>query len=389
MNAITQAKIIILLLCWWQFSTKAVANPPSDFPEIRIYIPPNQFTKLQKTKGDKLRLDHVVVLINHDTTLTKEIHTRGNNSLKFKRKSFSVELEKSIHLKIGNDKVTLKKFNLLNLVMDKNLWRNRFSNLNLNTIGLFPLFNIYCKVWINDQPQGYYLLIEKPQQVRTKLKSPYMLRRGLDHSISDEYFDKEDKLSAREYRKQFESIYSTINSLKEQELANQLQKLINMDSYSRFLAFNYLLMNGDYADEVFLYIDPQHHWFEVIPWDYDDILRPVPHEGRLVRNEAHADKKIFSLEEKLDRAIAGNNTLYQKYEILLKHTLIMLDSAKLSQSAYQVINELEQLNHMKELGEVTLFLDQEPFNFEEAKADIITSLTQILKRREWILAELK
>jgi len=389
MTPITQIKKSLLLLSAFICSFALVANATDDFPEFRIYLTANQFDKLQKTRGDKLVLDRPVLMVNTDSARVKEIHTRGNNSLKFKRKSFSIELEKNVSIKLGDHKIHLKKFNLLNLAMDKNLWHNRWSNITMNAIGIFPLFNVYCKVWINDQPQGYYLLIDKPQQARAKLNSPYMLRRGMNHSISDEYFDEEHKASVREYRKQFESIYTGITSLGVHDLANKLQKIINMDSYSSFLAFNYLVMNGDYADEVFLYIEPGNHWFEVIPWDYDDILRAYPHEGRLVRNQEFADKKIFSLEEKLDRAIAGNNVLYSNYEVVLKTVLLKLDSATLAQSANQVIYELEQLNQDKSSGAATLFLDKDPFNLEAAKKDMITSVDMILKRRKWILTELK
>jgi spore coat protein H len=385
-KAFKSSLLIIFIFC----TIRLFAFSSDEFPDIRIYIAANQFTKLQKTKGDKLILDGPVMLINNDTAKTKEIHTRGNNSLNFKRKSFSVELDNSIRVTTsGNQEIHLKKFNLLSLSMDKFLWRNRWSNINMNSIGIFPLVNLYCKVWINDQPQGYYLLVEKPQHSRGKLNSPYMLRRGIDHSINDEYYDEKDKIAAKEYRKQFESIYSNIRFMNEQELAAYLQKAVNMDVYSRFLAFNYLMMNGDYSDEVFFYIEPQHQWFEVIPWDFDDILRANPHEGRIARNEEFVDKKIFSMEEKLDRAIAGNAALYTQYERVLKQTLLMLDSATLTQSAQQVINELEQLNQDKSNGAVTLFLDKEPFVMEAARKDVLTSLESVLKRRKWILAELK
>ena len=98
----------------------------------------------------------------------------------------------------------------------------------------------------------------------------------------------------KKYRKQFQSIYSSIHSLSGDALVTKLQQLINLDNYFHFIAFNYLIMNGDYEDEVFLYIEPKNQRFEVIPWDYDDILKPSPHEGREERNRRYPDKKLFS-----------------------------------------------------------------------------------------------
>jgi spore coat protein H len=381
-------KWLCLLLSYLSVSIQGLASQ-TPFPEIRIYVTKNQYNDLQKTSTDKIALTAPVMVINHDTVVVEEIHARGNNSLKYKRKSLSVELDKAIDLLDGNIKAHLKKFNLLNLSMDKHLWHNRWSNLNLQALGLFPLFNIYCTVWINDQPQGIYLLVEKPQQARNKINSPYMLRRGPDHSISDEYYDEDDKELAKKYRKQFQSIYSGIHSLEGEALAVQLQKILNLDAYFRFLAFNYLILNGDYADEVFFYIEPQHNWFQVIPWDFDDILRYTPHEGRTARNQEYVDKKLFSLEEALDRAIAGNETLYAHYEQILKSSLLSLDSVSLTQSAHQVIDELEKLSHDKVVSQSTLFLDKESFKMEDAKSEILLSVDLIIKRRKWILSELK
>jgi len=372
-------------------STVVPPNPPAtgDFPEIRIYIAKGEYVSLRGDSGEKMKLSKPVMLLNNDTANVKEIHARGNNSLKFQRKSLSVELDKAIKIQTGDGKISLKKFNLLNLVMDKNLWHNRWADMNLAKIGLLPLFNTYCKVWINDEPQGFYLLIEKPQQSRGKLDSPYMLRRGPDHTISDEYFDDKDKEQAKKYRKQFHAIYSNIHSLSGDVLATQLQEIINLDNYSYFLAFNYLVMNGDYADEVFLFIEPKNQRFEVIAWDYDDILKSGPHEGRLERNRRYPDKKLFSLEETLDVAIAGNDQLYTRYERSLNNMLGILDSAYLSGTAFQVIHELEILSADRHMAAATLFLDKQPFDFNQAKQDILYSLDLILKRRKWILDELK
>ena len=383
-------KLILPFLLLISQSAPLRANgSDTQFPEIRIYLTNNQYLTLQETNGDKIVLSNPVMVINRDTAVVKEIHARGNNSLRYKRKSLSVELEKAIQFNDGNGKTKLKKFNLLNLSMDKHLWHNRWSNLNLKTVDLFPLFNSYCTVWINDQPQGIYLLVEKPQLARNSINSPYMLRRGPEHTISDEYFDEKDKEAAKKYRKQFQSIYSSIHSLKGDALAVQLEKILNLDSYFRFLGFNYLVMNGDYADEVFFYIEPQDNRFEVFPWDFDDILRYMPHEGRAARNKEYVDKKIFSIEESLDRAIAGNEILYANYEQTLKRLLQTIDSVSLTKSANQVIDELAELSRDQATAQSSLFLDKESFNIENAKKDILLSLDLIIKRRNWILSELK
>lgn len=380
--------IILIGLIASSGNCQNAATEQNDFPEIRIYISKNQFNTLQHNQN-KVILSHPVFVINKDTANVKEIHTRGKTTLQFKRKSLSVELDKSVTLKQNGNKIHLKKFNLLNLAMDKNLWRNRWSFLCMDQLGLFPLFNSYCKVWINDEPQGIYVIIEKPQQLQVRLHSPYMLRRGLDHSIQDEYFDDSAKEEAKKYKKQFQSIYSSGFSRPTDSLAARLHRVINLDKYLQFISFNYLIMNGDYSDEVFFYIEPSKKWFEVIPWDYDDILRPVPHEGRLERNKEFSKQKLFSLEESLDRMIAGDNILYEKYEHVLKNLLVSLDSSTLEALSLQVIKELEQLSKDDSISKASLFLDVHPFQFTQAKEDILTSLAYVIQRKEWILSQLK
>jgi hypothetical protein len=62
------------------------------FPEIQINISANQFNKLKSAQGVKLELKDAQMILNEDTAKVDNIHIRGNNSLNFKRKSFSVDL---------------------------------------------------------------------------------------------------------------------------------------------------------------------------------------------------------------------------------------------------------------------------------------------------------
>jgi spore coat protein H len=359
------------------------------FPEIKIYISKAKFANLKQEHSKKTIISKPIMLVDGDSAHVKEIHDRGNNSMKFERKSLSVELDKHITLKLDSGKIKLKKFNLISMSMDKNFWHNRWANLLLDSENLFPLFNTYCKLWINDVPQGIYLLIEKPVHYRSEIKSPYMLRRGLNHQISDEYFEKENVTEAKEYRKKYSSIYTYLKGKEHDSLYHELSKLIDLTIYMRWMAFNYLVMNGDYSDEVYLYIDPETRLFEVLPWDFDDILKPAPHEGWAARNKSLQDKKVYSLEETLDRSIAANPDLYARYETELKNFVIRNDSGKISQISKQVTEELNALSQDKDIAASSLFLDTQPFDFEAAKNDITLAMDLLLKRRNWILSEIK
>ena len=252
------------------------------------------------------------------------------------------------------------------------------------TVGNFS----YCTVSINEKPQGIYLLVEKPQHAAASLKSPYTIRRGENHVIDNDYDDTNSKEEAKAYKKQFYSLYET-GALKGELLYQYISKAINIHLYFKWIAFNYLIMNGDYADELFLYINPNTKLYEVIAWDYDDLFMVSPHEGRSVRNQDFKERLIFSLEDDLDKTIVRDDYVYSKYELSLKDLLITCDSSMLATTSQKVLSELIAVSHNPENSKVSLYLDKEPFDIESAKYDVEKSIAYLQSRRSLVLKELE
>jgi spore coat protein H len=355
----------------------------SQFPEIRIAMPERQFLNLQKQKGSKLNLKNCQMTYNGLPTKIRDLHLRGKSTLNYQRKSFSVDLEDAIELTIDGKQASLKKFDLLNLAMDRNLWHNRWSFLLLSRIGIFPPVNSYSTLWINDQPQGIYLLVEKPQAAMAQLKSPYMIRRGLAHKIDQEYVATQSKDSVKGYRKKYHALYDAAR-LKDESLYHHLQNVLNIEAYFKWMGFNYFVKNGDYSDELFLYIDANSRRYKVMAWDYDDLLLDYPHEGRAVRYQMLKDRLIFSLEDDLDKTIAADDYVYDHYTHTLKSLLQQIDDTLLDAMAQQVLGELQILVADPKNGEVTRYLDRDPFTIESAAYDLEHS-TQFLKMRRTVL----
>lgn len=358
------------------------------FPEIRITVSEAQFRKLQEDRGTSLELKHTKMTIDGDSAKVKDAHSRGNNSLFFRRKSLSIDLKHKVRIESEGRTVSLKRFNLLNLVMDKNLWHNRWSFLTMATLGIFPVFNTYCTVWINNSPQGIYLLVEKPQYATAGLKSPYTIRRGIDHGIDHEYEHHASRVEIREYRKQYQSLYRT-GSLSGRELYEHYNESINLEAYFRWIGFNFLVMNGDYTDELFLYIDPNTKRFKVIGWDYDDLLLPQPHEGAEARNAIYADRMIFSLEDPFDKTIASDDYVYSSYLDVLRQLLLDCDTAVLVGISKKVLKELEVLSNDPTNCRATLYLDKEPFDIQNARVNISNAITFLVQRRNSLLHKLR
>lgn len=375
--------IVAILFAAPLFSAAQTISP---FPEIYLNITDHQFNNLQKSKGTKLKLNNAVLLVNGDTAHVKDIHLRGNNTLYFQRKSLSIDLKKSVIVTLGTQNIALKKFHLLNLAMDKNLWHNRWSYIILNELGLFPAFHSFCTVTINGNPQGIYLLVEKPQHAAETLQSPYTIRRGIKHTIDHEYIETKSKEEIKQYKELYYSMYKT-KSIQGEALYEHLGNALDLNHYFRWLAFNYLIMNGDYADELFLYINPTSKKYDVMAWDYDDLFMVSPHEGREVRNQQYKNRMIFSLEDELDQTIAADDFVYAKYRESLAEAFSICNDELLSTTANKVLDELSRLNSNTVNGKVSLYLDKDPFTIAEAQYDINKSIEYLKNRRALILKE--
>lgn len=127
-----------------------------------------------------------------------------------------------------------------------------------------------------------------------------------------------------------------------------VQQHLNVEKYMKWLAFNYLIQNGDYTDEVLFYQKGNDTKFDIIPWDYDDLFNPNPHETcvRYVKKKNQISKikkdgnhnnnnnssKIYSLEDPIDRTVLSNSKIYNQYldvlNILRNQFLSNLDKVK-------------------------------------------------------------
>lgn len=215
----------------------------------------SQYDALRATTGGKIDIRTRFVIINGDTIKPEKISTRGQTTLMFKRKSLSFKLKSEAVIRHGNKTDSLKKFSLLNLSMDKYYCRNRLAFEMMEEIGIFDLFYSFCDLKINGKSEGVFIIIERPEDWAIKKKnSPLVLRRGYNHKIEDTKSGKKsDRDIIKKYMKYYRQIYKDLNEFEGEELYTALSDYIDMDSYLKWLAFNFVVHNGDYSDEVFLY----------------------------------------------------------------------------------------------------------------------------------------
>jgi spore coat protein H len=300
---------------------------------IHLKISAFEYDKLRSTTGEKVEIGTRKIIINGDTLEPNEVSTRGKSTLMFKRKSLNFKLKSKASFRHGDRTESLKKFCLLSLSMDRYYCRNRLAFEMMDTLGIFNLFYSFCELRINDKSEGVFMIVERPEDWALKeRKSPLVLRRGYGHKIEKiKAENKADRAATKGYVDNYRQIYRSLGDYEGEELYAVLLEYIDLDFYMRWLAFNYLVHNGDYSDEVFFYLDPEIKKYRIIPWDYDDIFATTPHEGSKQRNEIMGGKLMFSTEDLLDKKIATDPFLYEVYLKCLKEVLETLSPDLLKQ----------------------------------------------------------
>jgi spore coat protein H len=290
---------------------------------IRLNISERDYESLGLTTGEKMDINARKVIINDDTLKLKKVGTRGQSTLMLKRKSLSFKLKSKATFRHGESKESLKKFSLLSLSMDKYYCHNRLAFEMMDTVGIFNLFYAFSDLEINDRSEGIFMIVERPEDWALKGKGSHLvIRRGYEHRIEKFKADKKtDRKKTREYISDYKQIYRVLHEFDGEELYTAILEYLDIDNYMKWLAFNFLVHNGDYADEVFFYMDPDLKKYRIIPWDYDDIFATTPHEGVKQRNRIIGDNLIFSSEDLLDIKIATDPYLYGVYLERLKDVL--------------------------------------------------------------------
>lgn len=268
-----------------------------------------------------------------------EIGIRGKSALRFQRKSYRVKLNTPVALSARNGSgiKSISRFKLIAMAMDYTYIENRIGFGMLEEQEIMPLFYRFVEFKINGTTQGVYLLVEDPEIYYKENGSEFILRRGYYHSIADAaYAPSMHFIPQESYETRFREIYSSLTSFQGEELYNALNERLDLNQYFKKMGIDYLLQNGDYTDEVYLYalVHQDQIRFNIIPWDYDDLFRNNPHEVGITWGSGHlfgdryydsrqdildeiGDKMIFSIEDDLDYAIAIDPYLYDQYESTL------------------------------------------------------------------------
>jgi spore coat protein H len=339
---------------------------------IEIFPSKNLKRKIELTSGKKFSIGRPLTIVNGDTMEVEKINIRGKTTLYLRRKSFTVSLEQKAILNYGENQEKFKKFYAISLSMDKNYIRNRLAFGMLREIGLFDLFFSFSEFRINNQSEGIYLLMERPQDwALKKMDSPLIIRRGYEHKMDKIRSGKNtDKHRRSAYIHQFREMYKILKKYDGELLYEKLSGYIDLEQYMEWLAFNFLVRNGDYTDEVYFYIDPVENRFKIIPWDYDDIFASQPHEGKMVSGIDLEKKLIFSGEDMLDHKIVLDPFLYNKYLLQFYELTNQLTPVRIKHVFEQTYQELYPYFNNKDIISMSMYDTYGNVSLESLESDL-------------------
>ncbi len=322
----------LVLLSLIATSTQTAWSHVNGKGTYRIEITVNQAEREALKANQKTEIPNVNMKVFSEGKLTDneqvELSTRGQSSIKFPRKNFSAKVLKEENgdkkkIKVGDLKS--KNFVLSAGSMDTLFIKNSIGYALLKAIGIHSLKTQFAEVEINGSSQGLYMLTENQTDVLMKDQdAEVVFRRRYNDALELKDAKKElSQAQIEQYQATLKSVHKSIRELDGDELIARLEKNLNLKNYLKWLAFNYIVKNGDYSDEVYFYgkTNPQtgEIVFDVSPWDMDDSFSEKMHSSGIFtsanfhRTEDSQKQMIYNYESRIDRKVAGDEKLLRMY----------------------------------------------------------------------------
>lgn len=323
-----------------------------------------------------------VIRFNDGMLLKGTYKTRGSTSLSHIYKynlsnlpCFNIFLFDPIAF---SPEIRMKKFYLINLLFDPYYFEMEFSYRLLRDMGLFPLYTQFVALEVNGKPQGLYLLVERPEDaIRRTQKGVIGIYRRKSTEGRRLKFETKYQMPQIIERWHIKHLYETVEKKRGKELINELEKIINIDSYLTWLGFNTLVMNPDISDEIYYIVvkskDHPDGRLEFSAWDYDDLMK---HKQA---DHAIKDPLLFGCEDKIDRRIQREPLLYTRYKKVLYNLLTReLTESRLKAMITEVREEVDRIKIEFSEKEEKIFKAERRKKMQGFEKKLLTRRTKIL-----------
>ncbi len=184
-----------------------------------------------------------------------------------------------------------------------------------------------------------------------------------------------------------------------------LKTRMDIDTYLRYLALNGLMMNGDYADEVYFYAKAgkvgQPIYFNVMAWDMESLFRK-PHwfpQNTVFYKHRIRDTLFYNMESRLDRRMSRDDYIQVKMANITKELLLKTFTPAFIEAKFA--STKERLLPIADIARVmapTAYDSgrQGPYTkveihkqLETKKSLILARRLELLKKADQIIAEFK
>lgn len=329
-------------------SSLAIAVSGPGTTRIELNMTPEQRTQLaQPTKTTVFNTEIKVFEAGRHTVHSYvTLQSRGQSSIVYPRKNLKIESVykdeegKTQKTKVGplNERKIILSAGAADPLVARNMVVYRLYDL----VGIPTLNTSYAEVVINGVSNGLYMASQKPDEfIMKNLNGEAVFRRGYNDVLQLE--DAKKSLSDEQvevHRQALKQVFRDLKKLRGQELLNSLERRMNFRGYLRLVAMNYLVKNGDFFDELYLFSKTQADgslYFDVFPWDLDDTFAAQMHLARIPgyanngRSERMQKQMLYSFESRIDQAISQDPVLLNEYFEVLGEVVNTLSDSKIDQ----------------------------------------------------------
>lgn len=307
----------------------AIAAGEHDFPRtVELLFSPEEKKIYDSKVSDKNQEDFALqIRLGNAPPVAATAHLRGQTSLDCARKSYTVNLkgDHGRHILPGS---STDEFYLISMCKDDRYFQQYAANILAAPLGLFPLQFGLVELFIEGETRGVYLMLEKTKEALLEDHSRV-------HAVIRRRFDPGDTPSELKYPstgsidgpsgEAYFALAEAGGSFSGAALLAEMDRRMNFDQFLRILAFQTLMGNGDYVDEMIFYSTEavregqKREWFQVMAWDMDDLFSACHHGGK------HAIEDPFNIlycaEGNIEKAVMLDASVYARYIELLEELM--------------------------------------------------------------------
>ena len=310
-------------------NAEAIAALQHDFPgTVEFLFSPQEREIYDGKVSDKDQKDFTLqVRLGDAPPVAATAHLRGQTSLDCARKSYTVNLkgDHGRHILPGS---ATDEFYLISMCKDDRYFQQYLANVLAAPQGLFPLQFGLVELFVEGETKGVYLLLEKTKEALLEDHSRVysVIRRRFDpgETSPDLLHPATGTIDGPAGAAYF-ALAEIGGSFTGEALLTEMNRHMDFDQFLRILAFQTLLGNGDYVDEVIFYSTEavrsggKREWFQAMAWDMDDLFSACHHSGKHAIVDPH--EILYCAEGNIEKAVMGDPLVYARFVGLLEELM--------------------------------------------------------------------